>query len=498
MVEVRFVKESKGDVVAVMASEGGILAARAQELDQKSGGLITRAAAAGRFTGAAGQVLEILSPQGVDASRLLVIGLGALDKLEPIGIERWAGAAVRRTLASGAEKLVLYAEAMPCAPAADAAARAGVGVRLAAYRFDRYRTRLKPDQKVTLQAAEIVTDGVAAAQSRYEPLAHMVEGIVLARDLVNEPPNILYPEEFANRVNSLGALGVEVEVLDVDAMARHGMGALLGVGQGSTRPSRLVTMSYRGARAKGAQPLALVGKGVTFDTGGISIKPAGGMDEMKGDMGGAAAVVGAMRAIAGRKARANVVGVIALVENMPDGNAQRPGDIVTAMSGQTIEVLNTDAEGRLVLADAVWYAQEMFNPTALVDFATLTGAVIVALGHENAGLFANDDDLAHALQVSGAAEAETLWRLPLGPSYDKMIDSPNADVKNISGKPAAGSIVGAQFIQRFIKPDVAWAHLDIAGVAWKPGPYEDPISPSWATGFGVRLVNRLVANRYEE
>jgi leucyl aminopeptidase len=222
------------------------------------------------------------------------------------------------------------------------------------------------------------------------------------------------------------------------------------------------------------------------------------MDEMKGDMGGAAAVVGAMRAIAGRKARANIVGIVGLVENMPDGKAQRPGDIVTAMSGQTIEVLNTDAEGRLVLADAVWYAQEKFAPSALIDFATLTGAVITALGHEHAGLFANDDDLAHHLSAAGASEGEAVWRLPLGPAYDKLIDSPNADVKNIAGKPIAGSIIGAQFIQRFIKPGLPWAHIDIAGTAWKPGPYEDPISPTWATGFGVRLINRLVSNRYED
>ncbi len=495
--DVKFVKESKGDTIALMASEGGVLTTRGQEFDQKSGGQIARAATAARFTGAPGQVLEVLAPHGLDASRLLVIGLGALDKLEPIGIERWAGQAVRRTLTT-AEKLILYAEAMACAPPAEAAARAGAGARLASYRFDRYRTKLKPDQKVSLQSIEVITDAPAAAQTRYEPMSHVVDGVLLARDLVNEPPNVLYPEEFAQRVKVLESFGVEIQVLDEEEMRRLGLNALLGVGQGSVRDSRLVVMNYRGARAKGAQPLALVGKGVTFDTGGISIKPAGAMDEMKGDMGGAAAVVGAMRAIAGRKARANVVGVIGLVENMPDGAAQRPGDIVTAMSGQTIEVLNTDAEGRLVLADAVWFAQDRYNPTAVLDFATLTGAIIVALGHENAGLFANDDELAHALQVAGTGEGETLWRLPLGPSYDKMIDSPNADVKNISGKPAAGSITAAQFIQRFIKPGVAWAHLDIAGTAWKPGPYEDPISPSWATGFGVRLVNRLVANRYEE
>jgi leucyl aminopeptidase len=257
-------------------------------------------------------------------------------------------------------------------------------------------------------------------------------------------------------------------------------------------------MNWKGLRNTAAQPLALVGKGVTFDTGGISLKPSAAMDEMKGDMGGAAAVAGAMKAIALRKAKANVVGIVGLVENMPDGDAQRPGDIVTTMSGQTIEVLNTDAEGRLVLADAVWYAQDKHNPAAVIDLATLTGAVIVSLGHEHAGLFASDDDLAAAITTAGAAEGEPVWRMPLSAAYDKMIDSPNADMKNISGKPAAGSIVGAQFIKRFIKDGVAWAHIDIAGVAWKPGPYEDPTSPSWATGYGVRLLNKLVGLRFEE
>ncbi|HWA23152.1 MAG TPA: leucyl aminopeptidase [Caulobacterales bacterium] len=497
--EVNFVKESRGDAIALMATEGGVLTARGQEIEQRLGGAIARAAAVSRFTGAAGQVLELLGPQGLDAPRLLVVGLGPADKIEPIGVERWAGAAVRRTLSSGVERLVLLADSVPNAPAAEAAARAAVGSRLAAYRFDKYRTRLKPEQKVSLQAVDIVTEGPAAAKSRYEPLSHVADGVLFARDLMNEPANVLYPDEFAQRVRAaLDPFEVEVEVLDEDLIRKHDMHALLGVGLGSERETRLVTMSWRGARAKGSQPLALVGKGVTFDTGGISIKPAAGMDEMKGDMGGAAAVVGAIRALAGRKARANVVGVIGLVENMPDGAAQRPGDIVSTMSGQTIEVLNTDAEGRLVLADAVWYAQEKFNPTAVIDFATLTGAVIVALGNEHAGLFANDDELAHAITQAAAGEGENVWRLPLGPAYDKLIDSPNADVKNIAGKPVAGSIIGAQFIQRFIKPGTPWAHLDIAGTAWKAPPYEDPISPSWATGYGVRLVNRLVATRYEE
>ena len=389
-------------------------------------------------------------------------------------------------------------DALPLVAKGEAGAHAALGAQLAAYRFDNYRTKMKPEHKPTLEAVEIAMEGPAAARARFEKDSAVVDGVFFARDLVSEPPNVLYPEEFAKRIKEMESLGLEIEMLDTAAMQKLGMGALLGVAQGSERPGRLVTMQWKGLRSKSARPLALVGKGVTFDTGGISLKPGAAMDEMKGDMGGAAAVVGAMKALATRKAKANVVGVVALVENMPGGNAQRPGDIVHTMSGQTIEVLNTDAEGRLILADAVWYAQEKFNPTAMVDLATLTGAVIVALGHEHAGLFCTDDDLAHAIELAGQTEGEAVWRLPLGPAYDKLIDTPNADMKNIAGKPVAGSIVGAQFIKRFVKDGVAWAHLDIAGTAWKPGPYEDPLSPAWATGYGVRLLNRLVANRYEE
>jgi len=414
-----------------------------------------------------------------------------------MAVERWAGHAVRRVLTSGAEKLVLQPDALPGVSKAESGAHAAMGARLAAYRFDTYRTKLKPEQKPTLTAVEISMDGPAAAKARAEKDAAVVEGVFFARDLVSEPPNVLYPETFAERLRDLETIGVEVDILEPAAMERLGMGALLGVAQGSSHPARLVAMKWNGG-AKGAKPLALVGKGVTFDTGGISLKPGAGMDEMKGDMGGAAAVAGAMKAIALRKAKANVVGVVALVENMPGANAQRPGDIVNTMSGQTIEVLNTDAEGRLILADAVYYAQDKYEPTAVVDLATLTGAVIVALGHEHAGLYSNDEDLAHAITVAGQAEGEAVWRMPLNAAYDKMIDTPNADMKNISGKPAAGSIVGAQFIKRFVKEGTPWAHIDIAGTAWKPGPYEDPLSPAWATGYGVRLLNRLIQNRYEE
>lgn len=496
--DISFKNDARADAIAVMATDGAALLAAGQALDTKTGGALTRALGAIRFTGAPGQMVEILAPANVEAHRILIIGVGAAEKADPLVVERWAGHAVKRVLASGVESLALHAEGVGPVAAAESCARAAVGARLAAYRFDSYRTKLKPEMKPTLKDVIVVAEGSAAAAKRYESFAGVVDGVSLARDLVSEPPNVLHPPSFANRLKEMTALGLEVQVLDVAAMQKLGMGALLGVGQGSVNESRLVTMVWKGAKNKAAAPLAIVGKGVTFDTGGISLKPGAGMGDMKGDMGGAAAVAGAMMALAKRKAKANVVGVVGLVENMPDGNAQRPGDIVTSMSGQTIEVLNTDAEGRLVLADAVWYAQETFNPTAVVNLATLTGAIIIALGHEHAGVFSNNDALATDLADAGKAEGEPVWRLPMGPAYDKTIDTPNADMKNITGGTAGGSIAGAQFIQRFIKDGVPWAHIDIAGVAWKPGPYEDPTSPVWATGYGVRLLNRLVANRYEE
>ncbi len=495
--DIRFVTAGSGDVVAVMATDGGDLLAAGKALDTAAGGRIAKAMKAANFKGGAGQVTDILAPDGVDFARVLVIGVGKADGADGLAVERWAGHAVKRVLTSGAEKLVLQPDALPSVSKAEAGSHAAMGARLAAYRFDTYRTKLKPDQKPSLSIVEIAMDGPAAAKARAEKDAAIVEGVFFARDLVSEPPNVLYPESFAERLRDLETIGCEVDILEPAAMERLGMGALLGVAMGSSRPGRLVSIKWNGG-SKGAKPVALVGKGVTFDTGGISLKPGAGMDEMKGDMGGAAAVAGAMKAIALRKAKANVVGVVALVENMPGSNAQRPGDIVNTMSGQTIEVLNTDAEGRLILADAVWYAQDKYEPSALIDLATLTGAVIVALGHENAGMFSNDEDLAHAITAAGQTEGEPVWRLPLSAAYDKLIDTPNADMKNIAGKPVAGSIVGAQFVKRFIKDGLPWAHLDIAGTAWKSGPYEDPLSPAWATGYGVRLLNRLIQNRYEE
>ena len=373
------------------------------------------------------------------------------------------------------------------------AADLALGATLRAYSFDRYKTKRKEgEEKRDKVRLSVGVGDVAGARKAWGARSAASEGVLLARDLVNEPPNILFPEEFARRAGALKALGVGVEVLDEKAMRKLGMGALLGVSQGSAQRARVVVMRWNGGK-KGAPPVAFIGKGVTFDTGGISIKPAAGMEDMKGDMAGAACVVGLMHALAARKAKANVVGVIGAVENMPDGNAQRPGDIVTSMSGQTIEIINTDAEGRLVLADVLHYVNTRFKPAFMIDLATLTGAIIVALGHEYAGMFSNDDALAARLSKAGEATGERVWRMPLGPEYDKKIDSKFADMKNTGGRDG-GSITAAQFIQRFVGK-TPWAHLDIAGTGFS-SPQSD-INKSWGSGWGVRLLDRLVAEDYE-
>ena len=376
---------------------------------------------------------------------------------------------------------------------ADAAADVALGASMRAYTFDRYKTKRKDgDEGPSKARMTLAVADVAAARKAWGVKQAVLEGVVLARDLVNEPPNVLYPVEFARRAAQLRKLGVGVEILDMKAMRKLGMGALLGVGQGSTQESRIAIMRWNGGK-KGAPPLAFIGKGVCFDTGGISIKPAASMEDMKGDMAGAACVVGLMHALAGRKAKVNAIGAIGLVENMPDGNAQRPGDIVTSMSGQTIEIINTDAEGRLVLADVVHYVNTRFKPKFMIDLATLTGAIIVALGQDYAGMFANDDKLSEQLTKAGLETGERVWRMPLGPEYDKLIDSKFADMKNTGGR-SGGSITAAQFIGRFVGK-TPWAHLDIAGTGFASG--SSDINRSWGSGWGVRLLDRLVAEEYE-
>ena len=377
-----------------------------------------------------------------------------------------------------------------------------MGAVLRSYRFDRYRTKEKADDKPKLTALSVLVDDPAMAASAWAPLHAVAHGVFLTRDLVSEPPNVLFPAEMAERCLALEDLGVKVEVFGPKELTKLGFGMLMGVSLGSATEPRMVVMRWDGASkgkgkgkkdAKGAPPVAFIGKGVTFDTGGISIKPAGGMEDMKWDMAGAGAVIGAMAAVAGRKAKVDVVGLVGLVENMPGSRAQRPGDVVTSYSGQTVEIINTDAEGRLVLGDVLWYCQERFKPAFMVDLATLTGGIIVSLGHEYAGLFSNDDALAQNLQAAGTAWGEKLWRMPLGEAYDKMIKSEIADMKNVGGRPG-GSISAACFLQRFVN-DVPWAHLDIAGTAWSTK--DAPTIPKGATAFGVRLLDRLVAEHYE-
>jgi leucyl aminopeptidase len=454
--------------------------------------LIRRAADTNQFKGKSGSTLDILAPEGLKVSRLIVVGAGKPSEINGPDFLKLGGA-IAGKLRSGNDAVTIVAELPDGAMSPDQAAAVASGVRLRAYKFDRYKTKKKDGEDARLRAdVSLAVGDVNGARKAFAPSAHIVDGVNMARELVNEPPNVLYPEEFARRASQLRKLGVDVEILDVKAMTKLGMGALLGVAQGSARPGRTVIMRWNGGK-RGDQPVAFVGKGVCFDTGGISIKPSGSMEEMKGDMGGAACVVGLMHALAARKARINAVGAIGLVENMPDGNAQRPGDIVRSMSGQTIEIINTDAEGRLVLADVLWYVAKKFKPKFMVDLATLTGAIMVALGTEYAGLFANNDELAERLTKVGLTTGERVWRMPLGPEYDKQIDSRFADMKN-AGVRHGGSITAAQFLQRFVN-GTPWAHLDIAGTAM--GAPKSEINDSWGSGYGVRLLERLVAEYYE-
>ena len=481
----------------VGATDGSKLLPAAVEADKTTQGAVTRALRTSRFTGKSGQVLDILAPTGTRASRVIVVGLGKADECDSSKIESAAANALGRLGSSGETAVAFQIDVPPGAKlrAGDLAAHVAFAAKLKTYSFIRYRTKNLEEHQQRLKTIQVLTKDAAAARRAFHPLEAIALGIALARDLVNEPPNILSPTEFARRAKaSLSKAGVKVDVLGENEMKKLGMGALLGVGQGSERESQLVVMEWRGGRKKD-QPVALVGKGVCFDSGGLSLKPAGSMMGMKGDMGGAAAVTGTLLALATRKAHANVVGVIGLVENMPSGTAQRPDDIVTSMSGQTVEVLNTDAEGRLVLADALTYVQQKFKPRLVIDLATLTGAIMVALGQEHAGLFSNDDKLAQRLTDAGKAVGEPVWRLPLGAGYDKALRSKIADMKNIGG-PHAGSITAAQFLQRFVDK-TPWAHLDIAGVAWQDGE-QRPLIPSWATGWGVRILNQLIERHYEK
>ncbi|MFO1145626.1 MAG: leucyl aminopeptidase [Rhodospirillales bacterium] len=496
-------------VVVVAVTEDQVFSSSAEKLDAALGGTLRRAVAAGRFHGKKEQTLAILAP-GSDLTRVQLIGLGKPGELDALKLQA-AGGQISAALAGAGQ-----ADAFVCVDAladcmlapAEMAAEMAFGAQLRSYRFDKYRTKESADDKPSLAGLTFGCADAERAEALWRPKATLAEAIAFTRNVVSEPANVIYPETLAEQARTLADHGVEVEVLGEERMRELGMGALLGVGQGSARESQLVVMQWWGAGKPAPTesvgddapevdpngPLAFIGKGVTFDTGGISIKPAANMEDMKWDMAGSGVVIGLIKALALRRAPVNAVGVVGLVENMPSSTAQRPGDVVKSMSGQTIEVINTDAEGRLVLSDALWYTKQRFRPKLMVDLATLTGAIIIALGSEHAGLFSNDDALAEQLVAAGKAVGEPLWRLPLGEAYDKQIKSDIADMKNV-GDRGAGSITAAQFLQRFVGK-TPWAHLDIAGVAWAKK--DSAVTPKGATGFGIRLLDRLVSDHYEQ
>jgi len=486
-----FAAPSKG-VLIVLTDDALALGPATRKALGKAAGLVQRAAKAERFTGKSGTSLDLLLPEGLKVDRLVVLGAGKASEFKAKDALKLGGAAMGKAPKSAAD-ITVFAE-LPSGPLDVAqAADLAQGIVLRAYAFDQYKTKRKDEEKTPeKRTVTVATSDPAAARKAYADREAVTNGVVLARDLVNEPANVLYPEEFARRTRALSKVGVSIDVLDVAAMKKLGMNALLGVGQGSRKDSRVVIMRWNGGKKNDA-PVAFIGKGVTFDTGGISIKPAAGMEDMKGDMAGAACVVGLMHALAARKAKVNAVGAIGVVENMPDGNAQRPGDIVKTMNGQTIEIINTDAEGRLVLADVLHYVNTRHKPRFMIDLATLTGAIMVALGQEYAGMFGNDDRLCERLTKAGQATMERVWRMPLGPEYDKQIDSKFADMKNTGGR-FGGSITAAQLLARFVDK-TPWVHLDIAGTAL--GSPQNDINKSWSSGWGVRLLNQLVADHYE-
>jgi leucyl aminopeptidase len=529
MLDVAFVKPALprgGALVLPMAEESG-LGGLGADLDALAGGAVKRALAAAEFKGRKGQSCTLWAPMPdgqTGPTRIVAVGLGKLAELSAEAAEAAGGAAL--PLVRSEREATVAADAM----APELAAALAMGMVLRGYRFHRYRTNEKEEDRPKLERVAIATGSVSDAKAAWAPLRAVAEGVFLARDLVSEPPNVLNPETMAERCEeALGALGVQVEIIGPKEMRKLGMGALLGVAQGSVNEPRVAVMQWLGAsggggnskkgRSSAQKPVAFIGKGVTFDTGGISIKPAGGMEDMKFDMAGGAAVIGLMAALAGRRAKVDAVGIVGMVENMPSGTAQRPGDVVKTLSGKTVEVINTDAEGRLVLADVMSYCQDRFQPVAMIDLATLTGAIIIALGHEHAGLFSNDDELAARIIEAGKNTGEACWRMPLGEAYDKQIKSDIADMKNVGGRPG-GSITAAQFLQRFVgakdagaknggggkggdgkgegavkTPPLPWAHLDIAGTAWATK--DRAWVPKGATGFGVRLLDRMVAAHYE-
>jgi len=484
------------DAHVIFVYANGKLSDSASKIDKATGGLVKRAIIIGHFSGKFGQIIDLVAPENLEINRVLVVGLGRETEIDILRAQKIGGKIMAKLISSGDEQISIAADAPARSNISDAefAAHMALGIRLRRYRFDKYFTKQEEAKKPSVIGVSIMSASALNAKKLFADLDKVADGVEFARDLVTEPGNVIYPESYAEKIKELSSLGVDVEILDEDAMEELGMGALLGVGQGSACESHMVIMRWQGSENTDEPPVAFIGKGVTFDTGGISLKPGSGMEDMKFDMGGSAAVVGAMKALAGRNAKANVVGVVGLVENMPSSTAQRPGDVVTSMSGQTIEIINTDAEGRLVLADALWYTQDRFKPKVMLDLATLTGAIMVALGQEYAGIFSNNDELSEKLTEAGRQVDEPVWRMPMSKAYDKQINSKIADMKNMGGK-YAGSIAAAQFLQRYVN-DVPWVHIDIAGTAWKTETSD--MADRGATGYGVRLLDQLVRNNYED
>jgi leucyl aminopeptidase len=484
-----------GSLVVLAAAEGA-LSPSAKMLDERLGGTVRKAIEAAGPAFKRGSVLDLAWPAGLGLDHLLILGLGKPAEAKPFDLESAGGALALKLKELGVKAAAVAVDEiddLACRPDEIALCLAS-GAKLRSWRFLKYRTKREEDNDREVEALVFLLDAPDEAATHWRRVDAVSEGVLHARVLVSEPANVLTPKAFAEACRELGeASGLDVQILEPAALRELGMRALLAVAQGSVQEPYVAVMRWPGG-PEGEPPVALVGKGVCFDTGGISIKPAAGMEEMKWDMGGAGAVFGAMKALALRKARVNAVGVLGLVENMPSGTAQRPGDVVTTMSGLTVEVINTDAEGRLVLADLLHYTLDRFQPKVMVDLATLTGAVIVALGHEQAGLFASDDDLARELEAAGATVGEKLWRLPLDKEYAEHVKSDIADLKNVGRAREAGATAGAIFLQRFVG-EVPWAHLDIAGTTWSKR--DLPLAAKGATGFGVRLLERWIAERHE-
>jgi len=493
--KISFHKKSTGKpdtaIVGIYAKSN--LSKAATALDKDNDGLIThQLKKQKKFTGKAGQTLTLSLGKKGDFTSLILVGLGETDKLDPKNAEIIGGKLYSALVAGGVEAAQVTLDEEP-----DLVASIASGIALRAYYFDKYKTADKDDNSVALKSVSFVSVKADAAAKEFSPLADLAAGVHLTRDLINEPPNLLYPDSYAKIIrDELKPLGIDVEIFDEKKMEKLGFHSHLAVGVGSSRQPRVVVMRYKGKGAKSKKPLAFVGKGVTFDTGGYNIKPTGSMEDMKYDMAGSAVVVGLMKALAARKAKVDVVGIVGLAENMVSSTAYRASDIINSLSGKTIEVLNTDAEGRLVLCDALTYVQQEYDPRLIVDLATLTGAMVVALGTEYCGVFANDDNLWKALDSAGTATGEKVWRMPLDEAFRKSMDSQVADIRNTSTMGRnAGACSAAGFLERFVDEGRAWAHMDIAGVVWNTT--DAALSPKHANGFGVRLLDKMIADHYE-